>query len=88
LVEAPLHNTGPGFYSFCPHFVALGSAQALTEISVPRNFLGGDIRPEHKADNSAVLFVPKDGSRKSPPPFRVCMTRYGKTVLDKIITEM
>lgn len=60
LVEAPLHNTGPVFYTSCPHFIALGSAQTLTDISVPRNFLRGDMRPARKADNSAVLFVPKD----------------------------
>lgn len=40
-------------YSFCLHSVAPGSTQPLRE----RNFLGGKMRPECRADISALLFV-------------------------------
>jgi hypothetical protein len=39
---------------FCPHLVALGSTQPLTE----RNFFVGKVRPARRAENSAVIFVP------------------------------
>jgi hypothetical protein len=46
-------------YSFCPHSVVLWSAQPLTEMcSLPRNFLGGKMRPARRADNCTVLVVP------------------------------
>ena len=86
VVEAPLHNTGPGFYSFCLHFVTLGSAQTLTEISVPGNFLGGDMRPARKADHSAICA--EEWKPNILSSLRVSMICYGKAVLDITVTEM
>jgi len=42
--------------SFCLHSAALVSTQHLTEVN-PRNFVGGEVRLVHRADNSAILVV-------------------------------
>jgi hypothetical protein len=44
-------------YSFCPHSVALGSTQPLTDIST-KGFPSRKVQLAHTADSSAILVVP------------------------------